>query len=185
MEVLEVSGYVSEEKAVIASRYLGPQAKDASGLAEADVQLEPTAVDILIKYYCRESVVRNLKKHIEKVCVEVECECKLGLLNFIFLLDRFIARLRLNSFRILEKMLSQNPQHNLLLLMMLARGQQLTRRRLKKKAPHQQQQQQCHHHHHHQNSLSSNHHHQNQRQRPTKRLWNHHQNLRQRQRGNR
>ena len=51
MEVLEVSGYVSEEKAVIASRYLGPQAKDASGLAEADVQLEPAAVDILIKYY--------------------------------------------------------------------------------------------------------------------------------------
>jgi Lon-like ATP-dependent protease len=58
MEVLEVSGYVSEEKAVIASRYLGPQleAKDASGLAEADIQLppKPTAVDILIKYYCRE-----------------------------------------------------------------------------------------------------------------------------------
>ena len=72
MEVLEVSGYVSEEKAVIASRYLGPQAKEASGLAEADVQLEPTAVDILIKYYCRESGVRNLKKHIEKVCVCVD-----------------------------------------------------------------------------------------------------------------
>ena len=72
MEVLEVSGYVSEEKAVIASRYLGPQAKDASGLAEADVQLEPSAVDILIKYYCRESGVRNLKKkHIEKVCLSL------------------------------------------------------------------------------------------------------------------
>ena len=35
MEVLEVSGYVSEEKEVIASRYLSPQAKD--GLAESDV----------------------------------------------------------------------------------------------------------------------------------------------------
>ena len=69
MEVLEVSGYVSEEKSVIASRYLGPQAKEASGLAEADVELEPTAVDVLIKYYCRESGVRNLKKHIEKVCM--------------------------------------------------------------------------------------------------------------------
>lgn len=67
MEVLEVSGYVSEEKAVIASRYLGPQAKDASGLKDADVQLEPDVVDILIKYYCRESGVRNLKKHIDKV----------------------------------------------------------------------------------------------------------------------
>ncbi|KAF8637076.1 hypothetical protein AX17_003076 [Amanita inopinata Kibby_2008] len=67
MEVLEVSGYVSEEKAVIASKYLGPQAKEASGLKHADVELEPEAVDILIKYYCRESGVRNLKKHIEKI----------------------------------------------------------------------------------------------------------------------
>ena len=67
MEVLEVSGYVSEEKAVIASRYLGPQAKDASGLGGADVELDKEAVDVLIKYYCRESGVRNLKKHIDKV----------------------------------------------------------------------------------------------------------------------
>ncbi|TFY80204.1 hypothetical protein EWM64_g3812 [Hericium alpestre] len=55
MEVLEVSGYVSEEKAVIADKYLGPQAKEASGLKDADVQLDPAAVDTLIKYYCRES----------------------------------------------------------------------------------------------------------------------------------
>lgn len=67
MEVLEVSGYVSEEKSVIASRYLGPQAKEASGLGGADVELSEEAVDVLIKYYCRESGVRNLKKHIEKV----------------------------------------------------------------------------------------------------------------------
>jgi ATP-dependent Lon protease len=68
MEVLEVSGYVSEEKAVIADRYLGPQAKEASGLKDADVLLDLSAVDVLIKYYCRESGVRNLKKHIDKVC---------------------------------------------------------------------------------------------------------------------
>ncbi|KAL0953301.1 hypothetical protein HGRIS_004550 [Hohenbuehelia grisea] len=67
MEVLEVSGYVSEEKSVIAEKYLGPQAKEASGLADADVTLDPTTVDVLIKYYCRESGVRNLKKQIEKI----------------------------------------------------------------------------------------------------------------------
>ncbi|KAI0636026.1 ATP-dependent protease La [Trametes polyzona] len=67
MEVLEVSGYVSEEKAQIASKYLGPQAKEAAGLKDADVQLEPSAIDVLIKYYCRESGVRNLKKHIDKI----------------------------------------------------------------------------------------------------------------------
>ena len=69
MEVLEVSGYVSEEKAVIADKYLGPQAKEASGLKDADVQLDSAAIDVLIKYYCRESGVRNLKKHIDKVCL--------------------------------------------------------------------------------------------------------------------
>jgi ATP-dependent Lon protease len=67
MEVLEVSGYVSEEKCVIADKYLGPQAKEASGLKDTDILLEPTTVDVLIKYYCRESGVRNLKKHIDKV----------------------------------------------------------------------------------------------------------------------
>ncbi|KAH9986486.1 Lon protease C-terminal proteolytic domain-containing protein [Russula vinacea] len=55
MEVIEVSGYVSEEKSMIAERYLGPQAKEASGLKDTDV------------YYCRESGVRNLKKHIDKI----------------------------------------------------------------------------------------------------------------------
>ena len=70
MEVLEVSGYVSEEKSVIADKYLGPQAREASGLKNVDVLLDPSAVDVLIKYYCRESGVRNLKKHIDKV----ECE---------------------------------------------------------------------------------------------------------------
>jgi ATP-dependent Lon protease len=69
MEVLEVSGYVTEEKTQIAERYLGPQAKEAAGLKEADIVLEPSAVDMLIKYYCRESGVRNLKKHIDKVSV--------------------------------------------------------------------------------------------------------------------
>lgn len=52
---------------VIADKYLGPQAKEAAGLKNADVLLEPIAVDALIKYYCRESGVRNLKKHIDKV----------------------------------------------------------------------------------------------------------------------
>ncbi|OCF39251.1 ATP-dependent protease La [Kwoniella heveanensis CBS 569] len=67
MEVLEVSGYVSAEKLSIAERYLSPQAKEASGLKDVDIQLEPGAIEALIRYYCRESGVRNLKKHIEKI----------------------------------------------------------------------------------------------------------------------
>ncbi|SGY16232.1 BQ5605_C012g06813 [Microbotryum silenes-dioicae] len=67
MEVLEVSGYITEEKAAIASRYLAPQAKDGAGLKVADVELTEDAVAALIRYYCRESGVRRLKQQIEKV----------------------------------------------------------------------------------------------------------------------
>lgn len=67
MEVLEVSGYVAEEKLAIADKYLAPQAREASGLGETDISLEPAAIEALIRYYCRESGVRNLKKHIEKI----------------------------------------------------------------------------------------------------------------------
>ncbi|ORY88801.1 Lon protease C-terminal proteolytic domain-domain-containing protein [Leucosporidium creatinivorum] len=67
MEVLEVSGYITEEKAAIASRYLAPQAKDGAGLKDVDVELTEDAVAALIRYYCRESGVRKLKQQIEKV----------------------------------------------------------------------------------------------------------------------
>ena len=68
MEILEVSGYITEEKAAIASKYLSPQAKDGAGLKGADVELTEEAVATLIRYYCRESGVRRLKQQIEKVC---------------------------------------------------------------------------------------------------------------------
>lgn len=67
MELIELSGYVADEKKAIANRYLGPQAKELAGLKDADVQLDESAIEELINKYCRESGVRNLKKQIEKV----------------------------------------------------------------------------------------------------------------------
>ncbi|KAL1598683.1 ATP-dependent Lon protease pim1 [Paraconiothyrium brasiliense] len=67
MEMIELSGYVADEKIAIAERYLAPQAKEVNGLKEADVNLEKDAIVELINKYCRESGVRNLKKQIEKV----------------------------------------------------------------------------------------------------------------------
>jgi Lon-like ATP-dependent protease len=67
MEMIELSGYVADEKMAIADKYLAPQAKEMSGLKNADVTLQVDAIEELIKSYCRESGVRNLKKHIEKV----------------------------------------------------------------------------------------------------------------------
>ena len=67
MEVIRLSGYVSDEKKAIADKYLSPAAKDLAGLKDADVSLSDEAIEELIKSYCRESGVRNLKKQIEKV----------------------------------------------------------------------------------------------------------------------
>ncbi|KAG8531747.1 ATP-dependent Lon protease pim1 [Bacidia gigantensis] len=67
MEVIELSGYVADEKMAIADRFLAPAAKDLSGLKDVDVILNKGAIEELINRYCRESGVRNLKKQIEKV----------------------------------------------------------------------------------------------------------------------
>lgn len=67
MEVIELSGYVADEKMAIAQRYLAPSARELTGLKDVDVTLNEEAIEELIKSYCRESGVRNLKKQIEKV----------------------------------------------------------------------------------------------------------------------
>ena len=64
---IKVSGYISEEKEAIAQNYLIPQANSSSGLEDGQVVIETDALQSLIKWYCRESGVRNLQKHIEKV----------------------------------------------------------------------------------------------------------------------
>ncbi|QLQ79594.1 hypothetical protein HG537_0C02410 [Torulaspora globosa] len=67
MEVIELTGYVAEEKVKIAEQYLAPSAKATAGLQNTNVELTEDAIRVLMKRYCRESGVRNLKKHIEKI----------------------------------------------------------------------------------------------------------------------
>lgn len=67
MEVIELTGYVAEEKVKIAEQYLAPSAKKTAGLENTNVELTEDAIKALMKQYCRESGVRNLKKHIEKI----------------------------------------------------------------------------------------------------------------------
>ena len=48
-------------------RYLVPQARGNAGVGEAQLTITSDAINSLIKWYCRESGVRNLQKQIEKV----------------------------------------------------------------------------------------------------------------------
>ncbi|KAL6926946.1 hypothetical protein ACO0SA_004030 [Hanseniaspora valbyensis] len=67
MEVIEVSGYTEYEKLEIAKRYIEPASKEKHGLKDANVSIEEEGLIQLLKGYCRESGVRNLKNHIDKI----------------------------------------------------------------------------------------------------------------------
>lgn len=71
MEMIEMSGYVGEEKLAIAKQYLLPQAMKDSGVKAEQLRIEDEAFSGLIKSYCRESGVRNLQKHVDKIVRKV------------------------------------------------------------------------------------------------------------------
>lgn len=52
---------------LLPQKYLIPQAQKNSGLTNDAVVIDEDVLDVVIKSYCRESGVRNLQKHIEKV----------------------------------------------------------------------------------------------------------------------
>lgn len=52
---------------LLLQQYLVPMARSSAGLTDDQIVLEPETIEELIKWYCRESGVRNLQKHIEKV----------------------------------------------------------------------------------------------------------------------
>ncbi|KAK9884405.1 hypothetical protein WA026_007251 [Henosepilachna vigintioctopunctata] len=71
MEMIDMSGYIAEEKLAIAKEYLLPQAIKDSGLKDNTISVNDDSLKTLIRSYCRESGVRNLQKHIEKVVRKV------------------------------------------------------------------------------------------------------------------
>ncbi len=67
MEIIEISGYITEEKQEIAKRHLIPKEKENTGLAdEKKLSFTKPAVEKIIEQYTRESGVRQLEKQINK-----------------------------------------------------------------------------------------------------------------------
>ena len=67
MEVIEVSGYTTEEKIEIAKRHLIPKEKENTGLEkEKQLAFNKAAIEKIIEQYTRESGVRQLEKQINK-----------------------------------------------------------------------------------------------------------------------
>lgn len=71
MEIIEVSGYIEEEKVNIAQKYLLPKQIKENGLKEGFVTIEEKAMRDIINYYTREAGVRTLERTIGKVCRKI------------------------------------------------------------------------------------------------------------------
>ncbi len=75
MELIEVSGYITEEKIEIAKRHLIPKEKENNGLAgKSDIKFSRSAIEFMIENYTRESGVRGLEKKINKVFRKIALE---------------------------------------------------------------------------------------------------------------
>ena len=78
MEVIRIPGYTEEEKLNIAERYLLPKQLKANGLRPAELKVSEDAVRDIVRYYTRESGVRNLEREISKICRKVVKEIALA-----------------------------------------------------------------------------------------------------------
>jgi len=67
METIRISGYTENEKLKIAENYLLPKQVLENGLKRNEVKVADSAVQSIIRYYTRESGVRNLEREISKL----------------------------------------------------------------------------------------------------------------------
>ena len=66
MEIIHVSGYTLEEKAMIAQKHLLPKQLTEHGLQTADLKLSKGVLEAMVEGYTRESGVRGLEKQVAK-----------------------------------------------------------------------------------------------------------------------
>lgn len=67
MELIEVSGYILEEKVEIAAKHLVPKQMEAHGLKKGLVKFPKKTLQVIVESYTRESGVRELDKKIAKI----------------------------------------------------------------------------------------------------------------------
>ena len=68
MEVIRIPGYTEDEKLHIASRYLLPKQMELNGLKDDELHISDQVLVDIVRYYTRESGVRNMEREIAKIC---------------------------------------------------------------------------------------------------------------------
>jgi ATP-dependent Lon protease len=77
MEVIRIPGYTEDEKINIAMRYLVPKQLKANGVKGDELKIAEGAIQDIVRYYTRESGVRNLEREIAKIARKVVKEIAL------------------------------------------------------------------------------------------------------------
>ena len=67
-EIIELSGYIDQEKIEIAKKYLLPKTLKKNGLKKNQVKLTKNAYALIATEYAREAGVRNYEKCLDKIC---------------------------------------------------------------------------------------------------------------------
>ena len=71
MEVIRIPGYTEDEKINIANKYLLPKQIKDNGVKDGEMKLSDGTIKDIIRYYTRESGVRNLEREISKISRKV------------------------------------------------------------------------------------------------------------------
>jgi len=71
MEVIQLAGYIADEKLAIAKKYLLPRQIERAGLPKNTVKLKTKTLRALIEGYARDAGVRRLEKQIGKIVRKV------------------------------------------------------------------------------------------------------------------
>ena len=74
MEVIELSGYTSDEKLHIGKKYLVPKSRAKHGLKASDIQYTDKILLKIAEEYAREAGVRNFEKALDKIHRKVAME---------------------------------------------------------------------------------------------------------------
>ncbi len=67
LEIIEISGYTTDEKVAIARRHLVPQKLERTGLAKDSVLFPDESLAIVVRDYTREAGVRQVGREIERI----------------------------------------------------------------------------------------------------------------------
>lgn len=78
LEVIELTGYLESEKVAIAQQYLFPKKLKDTGLQSKYLKINDAALFDIVRFYTRESGVRNLEREIEKLCRKVAAQVAKG-----------------------------------------------------------------------------------------------------------